>query len=115
MKITNEIVTEKAKELGFDLVGFSKAVELKDEIEMLEEWIAQRYHAGMPYMERNIGKRLDVKNILHNARSVISLAVNYYTDKKHSENNSKGKVSRYAWGTDYHLIIWENLLNWKIN
>ncbi len=109
MKITNEIVIQKAKEIGFDLVGFAKADELSEEIENLEEWLKRKYQAGMVYMERNIDKRLDVKNILPEARSVISLAVNYYTANKYSGDNSKGKVSRYSWGTDYHLIIWEKL------
>lgn len=109
MKITNELVIEKAKSLGFDLVGFAKAGELKPEIEHLEKWLAKNYQAGMKYMERNIDKRKDVNNILPNAKSVISLALNYYTNEKYSKENNKGKVSRYAWGTDYHLIIWEKL------
>ncbi len=109
MKITNELVIEKAKSLGFDLVGFAKVEELKPEIEHLEKWLAEKYQAGMKYMERNIDKRKDVKNILPNAKSVISLALNYYTNDNYSNENYKGKVSRYAWGTDYHLIIWEKL------
>ncbi len=109
MKITNEIVIRKAKGLGFDLIGFSRADVLREEINNLEEWLSKGYNAGMAYMERNIEKRQDLKNILPEAKSVISLAVNYYSNKKHSNNVSKGKVSRYSWGTDYHLIIWEKL------
>lgn len=65
----------------------------------------------MKYMERNIEKRKDVSLIFHDVRSVISLAVNYYTNHKYTNNKNYGKVSRYAWGKDYHLIIWEMLEN----
>jgi epoxyqueuosine reductase len=115
MKLTNQIVIEKAKELGFDLIGFAPASILQNEIEHLKEWLGHSYHASMEYMNRNIEKRLDVKNILPGASSVISLALNYYTDHHHSTNEEisssgkTGKVSRYAWGKDYHLIIWEKL------
>lgn len=109
MKLTNEIVIQKAKETGFDLAGFAKADEFKDEIINLEQWLLNGFQAGMGYMEKNLSKRKDVKNILPGAKSVISLAVNYYTDKKYSGRDSYGKVSRYAWGTDYHLVLWEML------
>lgn len=109
MKLTNEIVTEAARETGFDLVGFTGADLLIEETEKLQEWLDKKYNAGMAYMERNLEKRRDVRNILPGARSVISLALNYYTDEKHSGSPEKGKVSRYAWGTDYHYIIWEKL------
>lgn len=109
MSITNEIVISKAKELGFDLIGFARADKLINETEKLKLWLDKKYHADMDYMERNIEKRLDVKNILSNAKSVISLATNYYTPHKYSNENGIGKVSKYAWGKDYHLVIWEKL------
>lgn len=114
MQLSNQIVIEKAMELGFDLVGFAKAELLHDENERLKKWLKLDYKASMEYMSRNVEKRLDVKNILPNARSVISLAMNYYTNHHHRENdhspsNKFGKISRYAWGKDYHLIIWEKL------
>lgn len=109
MKINNDTVINKAKELGFDLVGFARADELKDETERLQEWLSRKYNAGMEYMERNAEKRRDVNNILSGAKSVISLALNYYTGKENEECDDAGKVSRYAFGTDYHLIIWERL------
>jgi epoxyqueuosine reductase len=115
MKLTNQIVIEKAKELGFDLVGFAQADLLQDETERLKKWLTLGYNASMEYMNRNVEKRLDVKNILPNALSVISLAMNYYADHHHrdeidySASNKFGKISRYAWGKDYHLIIWEKL------
>ena len=108
-KLTNQIVIEKAKQLGFDLVGFAKVDLLEDETERLQQWLDMGYQASMNYMEKNLHKRRDVKEILPTAKSVISLALNYYTPEKHSSNAHIGKVSRYAWGKDYHLIIWQKL------
>ena len=115
-KLTNQIVIEKAKQLGFDLVGFAKADLLENETKKIQKWLDKGYHASMGYMEKNIHKRKDVKEILPNAKSVISLALNYYTPENYSLENGKrktclpvGKVSRYAWGKDYHLIIWKKL------
>lgn len=107
--LTNQIVIDKAKQLGFDLVGFAKAELLYDEIEKLEIWLEKGYQASMEYMERNLSKRKNVNEILPNAKSVISLALNYYTPESYSHDKDKGKVSRYAWGKDYHLIIWQKL------
>lgn len=115
-KLTNQIVIEKAKQLGFDLVGFAKAELLEEEIIKLRQWLDKGYQVSMGYMEKNLHKRKDVKEILPSAKSVISLALNYYTPENYSNENDKekfclqsGKVSRYAWGKDYHLIIWQKL------
>jgi epoxyqueuosine reductase len=108
-KLTSQIVIEKAKQLGFDLVAFAKADLLKDETEKLQQWLDKGYHASMNYMEKNLHKRKDVKEILPTAKSIISLALNYYTPETHSNENDKGKISRYAWGKDYHLVIWQKL------
>lgn len=102
---------KKAKEQGFDLIGFVPAEELAKEIKNLEKWLYENYQAGMQYMERNIEKRKNVKNLLPAAKSVISLGLNYLTPDKYSNDKSKGKISRYAWGKDYHLIIWKKLEN----
>lgn len=109
MKLTNEIVIEKAKNVGFDLVGFAHAEDLSPEIDYLQEWLNKGYHHKMDYMERNFDKRRNIHTVFEQARSVISLAVNYYTDEEYSNDKSLGKISRYAWGKDYHLIIWEKL------
>ena len=109
MKLTNEIVIEKAKSLGFNLVGFAKAEILGEETIFLEKWLKSGYQAGMKYMERNVDKRKNISNILPDVKSVISLGTNYYTDENYSDDDECGKVSRYAWGKDYHLIIWEKL------
>jgi epoxyqueuosine reductase len=109
MKLTNEIVIEKAKQVGFDLVGFAKADELKNESKNLKEWLDKDYQAGMDYMDKNFEKRKDVKQILPKAQSVISLGLNYYTPEEYSNQINNGKISGYAWGKDYHLIIWAML------
>lgn len=109
MPIDNKTVTKIAKNLGFDLVGFAEAIELKSETKRLTEWLNAGYQAGMDYMNRSIDKRNDVKKILSSAKSVISLGMNYYSPEKYSHDKNKGKLSRYAWGKDYHLVIWEKL------
>ncbi len=109
MKLTNEIVIEKAKKHGFDLIGFSKAEELKKESANLEKWLEMKYQGDMDYMQRNFSKRKDVSQIFQHAKSIISLGINYYSDEQYSGEKDKGKISRYAWGKDYHLIIWKKL------
>jgi len=109
LKITNQRVIELAKEYGFDLAGFSNAVPLDLEHKRLEEWVSNKLHAGMEYIPRNLAKRKDVKAILPEAKSVISLGMNYYNEEAFSSKPGYGKVSRYAWGKDYHLIMWERL------
>jgi epoxyqueuosine reductase len=108
-KINNEIIISKAKELGFDLIGFAPARELQHEYENLLEWLSKDYHAEMDYMMNNLEKKKDVKKILEGAKSIISLGINYYTPGNLENDNLKGKISRYAWGKDYHLVINEKL------
>ncbi len=109
MQITNKIVSGTSASLGFDLIGFSSFVQLEKETMHLEKWLQNGYNAGMRYMERNFEKRKDVRLILSEAKSIISLGMNYYTEHQHSNDKAFGKISRYAWGKDYHLIIWEKL------
>lgn len=108
-KLINEIVIEYAKKHGFDLIGFADADNLTREVDHLKEWLKRKYNSGMKYMERNAENRLDTSKILPNVKSVISLAVNYYSEGNYSNDEKFGKVSRYAWGKDYHLVLWEAL------
>lgn len=107
--ITNQTVTEIAANLGFELVGFTKAESLTSEIDNLKKWLNKDYHADMAYMQKNIEKREDPSKILAEVKSIISLGLNYQTPFQHSNSKSEGKVSRYAWGKDYHLVIWDKL------
>ena len=107
--ISNNDVIRISKENGFNLIGFAKAEPLMKEYEHYMNWLENGYHGDMQYMEKNQDKRKDVKYILEEAKSVISLGLNYYTPQSYSGNKSNGKISRYAWGKDYHLVIWEKL------
>jgi len=107
--LTNVVIVQKAKQIGFDIIGFAKADIIELESNRLTNWLEKNYQAGMDYMQKNFEKRKDVKQILPNAKSVISLGLNYYTPDSYSDNKSKGKISRYAWGKDYHLIVWAML------
>lgn len=104
--LNNKIVTDLAFNIGFDLIGFAKAEELSDETLLLESWIKNNFHANMTYMSKNIEKRKDISQILPNVKSVISLGLNYYNDSDYTNiPESAGKVSKYAWGKDYHIVI----------
>ncbi|MHC1738774.1 MAG: tRNA epoxyqueuosine(34) reductase QueG [Ignavibacteriaceae bacterium] len=109
MQITNTTIEQIASKHGFKLVGFAKAEPTPREIEKLEIWLRNGYHAGMQYMEKNLEKRLDIRNILPSAESVISLGMNYFTKEDNIGSKERYKISRYAWGKDYHLIIWDKL------
>lgn len=107
--INNKLISELALKYGFGLVGFSPVTLLSKETARLKKWIESGNHAGMGYMERNHEKKEDVKEILSSAESVISLGMFYDSGEKHENKSGFGKVSRYAWGTDYHFIMWEHL------
>ncbi|MCX7736000.1 MAG: tRNA epoxyqueuosine(34) reductase QueG [Candidatus Kapabacteria bacterium] len=102
-----EILKPRAKEIGFDLIGFAKAEPLENEFDNYLYWLEQGFNAKMEYLERNKEKRKDISLILENAKTVIVTATNYNTPFYHNQslNNSQGKISRYAWGEDYHNVI----------
>ena len=99
----------KAIELGFSKVGFAKAELLVEEGKLLHEWIALGYHASMQWIEQDVEKRIDVTKVLPNAKSIICVALNYFTPSQHSNNPAFGKISRYAWGDDYHFMLVNHL------
>jgi len=98
---------QKSKELGFEKIGFAKADILEDETTHLETWLKLGYDADMKWIEKGFSKRKDVKLILEDAKSVVSLAYNYYTPFVHDEKLPK--ISRYAWGKDYHKVLEKKL------
>jgi epoxyqueuosine reductase len=101
----SEQIKSKAYELGFHKVGIAKAEPLVDEGNRLKEWLGRGSHASMQWMEKNIDKRTDPRLVVPGAQSVISLAVNYYTPTPHDPAMDEGKISRYAWGDDYHIHV----------
>ncbi len=98
-----EKIKNKALALGFDKVGIARAEALDPD--HLREWLRKGYHGSMHYMENYFDKRVDPRQLVKDARSVISLAMNYYTPFEHSRDPAIGRISRYAWGDDYHDII----------
>lgn len=102
-KANTDFTRKLALEKGFDLVGIAEACQLDDESVRLQEWLSRGYQASMTWMGRNLDKRTDPANLLQGACSVISLAKNYHTPFSHGK--SSAKISRYAWGDDYHIII----------
>jgi epoxyqueuosine reductase len=105
----SERIRRKGRHLGFSHVGFARAEKLEREAGLLREWLGRGYQAGMQWMERNIARRIDPREIVEGAESVICLAMNYYTPHAHSEQKTHGKISRYAWGDDYHDVMGERL------
>ncbi len=101
MTLTERIKT-KARELGFHKIGIARVTPLFAEGERLREWLQRGDHGSMQWMERSVEKRIDPRLIVPDAVSVISLAVNYYTPHEHPVDEQTGKISRYAWGDDYH-------------
>ena len=105
-------IKDKALEIGFDLVGISP-VDSFPENQFYKEWLARGFAGEMKYMERDPEKRENIKNILPDARSVISCGMNYNTDYPYSidqTDKNRGWISRYAWGDDYHDVMNERLL-----
>ena len=104
-----KIIKTEAEKFGFISCGISKAEILEDHALNLEKWLKKNYNGKMSYMERNFDKRLDPRKLVQDSKSVISLSFNYYTKKKQLDPNSF-KVSKYAFGNDYHFVI-KNKLN----
>jgi epoxyqueuosine reductase len=98
-------VKQKALDLGFARVGIAPAGPLAEEGARLGEWLARGYQGSMHWMERTVEKRTDLGRVLPDARSVIAVALNYYTGVPHESRVGTGKISRYAWGDDYHDIV----------
>lgn len=98
-----KLILNKADELGFVKAGFAKAGVLEEESNYLHSWINKGFDADMKWIEKGFDKRNDVRLIMEDAKTVISLAYNYYTHFAHNEKSPK--ISRYAWGKDYHKIL----------
>jgi epoxyqueuosine reductase len=101
--------------LQFTKIGIVPATALTAEGERLQAWLARGYHGKMGYMERTAARRSDPRQVMPQAESVIVVALNYYTPAKHAADPQVGKISRYAWGEDYHEVLGERLqqlLSW---
>lgn len=96
-----------AQELGFSFCGISKAEFLEEEAPRLEAWLKAGMHGKMSYMENHFDKRLDPRLLVPGAKSVVSLLLNYFPEKK--PNDHSVKISKYAYGEDYHFVIKDKL------
>jgi epoxyqueuosine reductase len=103
-----QLITRKAHELGFFHVGFSTADFLEEEAPRLESWLNKNHHGEMSYMANHFDKRLDPRLLVDDAKTVISLLFNYYTDQQQSDPEAP-KISKYAYGEDYHYVIKDKL------
>lgn len=105
--VYSSIIKQEAKRLGFDFCGISKAEFLEEEAPRLENWLKQNRHGKMEYMENHFDKRLDPRLLVDGAKSVVSLLYNYYPSQ--SQNPEAPKISKYAYGLDYHEVIKDKL------
>ncbi len=99
------LIKERALAEGFEKVGMVPADFLDRECDQLAEWLRRGYHGEMKWMARDPEMRVDPRKLFPAARSVIVVAKNYYTPAQHEDETHTGKVSRYAWGDDYHDVV----------
>jgi epoxyqueuosine reductase len=102
-----QLIKNEAKRIGFLSCGISKAAFLETEAPRLENWLNNQMHGQMSYMENHFDKRLDPTLLVDGAKSVISLLLNYYPSQV--QNQDSYKISKYAYGQDYHFVIKEKL------
>ncbi|WGH74429.1 tRNA epoxyqueuosine(34) reductase QueG [Tenacibaculum tangerinum] len=100
-------IKKQAARLGFLDCGIAKAEFLEAEAPRLEQWLQNDYHGKMQYMENHFDKRLDPRLLVEGAKSVISLSYNYFPSEVQQEGTYK--ISKYAYGQDYHHVIKDKL------
>lgn len=103
----SKFIKAEAKRLGFLSCGISKAGFLEQEAPRLEDWLKNNRNGQMAYMENHFDKRLDPTLLVDGAKSVVSLLLNYYPGE--TQNQESFKISKYAYGQDYHMVIKEKL------
>ncbi|MEW6510051.1 MAG: tRNA epoxyqueuosine(34) reductase QueG [Bacteroidota bacterium] len=113
MATVTERIKAQALTLGFSQAGVARAQPLEEEGARLQEWLARGFEATMHWMRRTAERRIDPARLLPGARSVIVLAMNYYTPHRHASDPGTGKISRYAWGDDYHEVVGKRLTQMK--
>ena len=99
----SKLVKRLAREQGFDACGISTAGFLEEEATGLENWLNAGFHGTMSWMERHFDERLDPRKLVPGAKSVISVVLNYFPDKE--QRADAPKISKYAYGRDYHKVI----------
>ncbi|SMC95547.1 tRNA epoxyqueuosine(34) reductase QueG [Pedobacter africanus] len=104
----SKMIKDEAFRLGFMQCGIARATFLEEEAPKLEKWLQDNHHGKMGYMENHFDKRLDPRLLVEGSKSVISLSLNYYPDKQQSDPEAP-KISKYAYGMDYHQVIKDKL------
>lgn len=107
-EIYSDLIKAKAKKFGFQNCGISRAAFLEEDAQPLETWLTNNYHGEMSYMENYFDKRLDPRKLVEGSKSVISLSYNYFPEEEVFGIDDL-KISKYAYGQDYHHIIKEVL------
>jgi len=102
------LVREHALSLGFGSIGFSKAEHLSDEAHLLDKWLSKGMHGTMSWMENHFDMRVDPRKLVPNAKTVISVSLQYY-DKSIQQTDDSPRISAYALGDDYHDVVRERL------
>lgn len=105
--LTSEQIKQQALALGFHKIGIARADNLDNAVNHLKTWLALGYQADMAWMGNP--KRFDIQECMEGVKSVICVALNYYTPHQHSPEKEDGKISRYGWGRDYHKIMHKKL------
>ncbi|MBX2938548.1 MAG: tRNA epoxyqueuosine(34) reductase QueG [Ferruginibacter sp.] len=103
----NSFIRDVAQQLGFDYCGFSEAGFMEEDARRLESWLNAKMQGTMDYMDNHFDKRVNPSLLVPGAQSVITLLMNYYPDEV--QDSVTPKISKYAYGTDYHLVIKEKL------
>ena len=114
VRLLTKDIKQRALEIGFDKVGIVPAEALTEEGARLREWLARGFHGQMKYMEpgykgRDPQQRSDPRLLMPSAKSVVCVALNYFRPEKHGDSPDTGKISRYAWGDDYHDVLRDKL------
>lgn len=99
------LIKDEARRLGFEFVGISQARFLEEEAPRLEQWLNKNMHGQMAYMANHFDMRLDPRLLVPGAKSVISLLLNYFPDENAKQPEGAPRVSKYAYGEDYHKVI----------
>jgi epoxyqueuosine reductase len=105
-ELSSREIKQVAISLGFQKVGIVAATSLSEEGARLNEWLGRHFNGQMSYMAREPGQRADPRQLMPSAKSVVAVALNYYRPEEHSGD---ARISRYAWGDDYHDVLREKL------
>ncbi|MEK6333822.1 MAG: tRNA epoxyqueuosine(34) reductase QueG [Acidobacteriota bacterium] len=109
LALRSALIKRRACELGFHKVGIARAEALSSEHARFSEWLGRGFHGEMSWMARDPEQRTNPQKLFPGAQSVVVVALNYYTPAQHRNDSATGKISRYAWGDDYHDVVGDKL------